>query len=290
MKWHAHTDPMEPPTDSHVHSQWSWDARLVGDMAATCARALARGLPAVAFTEHVDRTPFRAGFLTENYPEMREFVSEGVLNAPDLNLDGYLESIQHCRDAYPELTILTGLEVGQPHWNAEYLDSLLARGSFDRVLGSLHCLPDGDEYAEPWELFPHYPAADVFREYLAELSRLIADPAPFTALAHIDYPVRSWPSDEKPFNPNDFEDALRPVLASLADSGRALEINTRIPLDARIISWWVEEGGRSVTFGSDAHQPELVGHGLGEAGRLARSLGFAPGANPADAWSRTGRP
>ncbi|MFN8172658.1 MAG: PHP domain-containing protein [Candidatus Nanopelagicales bacterium] len=41
------------PADDHVHTQWSWDTAL-GDMAATCARALELGLPAVSFTEHAD--------------------------------------------------------------------------------------------------------------------------------------------------------------------------------------------------------------------------------------------
>lgn len=38
-----------------MHSEWSWDA-LKGSMERTCARAVAIGLPAVAFTEHADYT------------------------------------------------------------------------------------------------------------------------------------------------------------------------------------------------------------------------------------------
>ena len=56
---------MELPADGHVHSEWSWDADLGSMEATTCARAVELGLPAVAFTEHVDCTPFRAGFLEE---------------------------------------------------------------------------------------------------------------------------------------------------------------------------------------------------------------------------------
>jgi histidinol phosphatase-like PHP family hydrolase len=43
------------PSDGHVHSEWSWDA-LAGSMEGTCARAIEVGLPAVAFTEHLDHT------------------------------------------------------------------------------------------------------------------------------------------------------------------------------------------------------------------------------------------
>ena len=44
------------PADGHVHSEWSWDA-VDGSMERT-APAVAMGLPAVAFTEHADYTPW----------------------------------------------------------------------------------------------------------------------------------------------------------------------------------------------------------------------------------------
>ena len=52
------------PPDNHVHSEWSWDtggphSAAVGRMAAVCARALEIGLPAIAFTEHLDHTVWR---------------------------------------------------------------------------------------------------------------------------------------------------------------------------------------------------------------------------------------
>ncbi|NAZ80488.1 PHP domain-containing protein [Kineococcus sp. R8] len=273
---------MDLPPDGHVHSQWSWDARDVGAMADTCARAVAVGLPAVSFTEHVDFTPFRAGFLAPDYPDLVD--DDGILTAQQLDVDGYFECIERCRATYPELTILAGMEVGQPHRHADQVADLMARGSFERVLGSLHCLPDGAEFAEPWELYPHHPAADVFRAYLAEIPRMVTGSEAFTAFAHIDYPVRSWPQDAAPFDPLDYEDELRAALRALAEGERALEINTRRPLEAVIVQWWRQEGGRLVTFGSDAHRPDLVGDGLAAAGRLAAAEGFEPDTHPGAAW------
>ncbi|WP_426503411.1 PHP domain-containing protein [Dactylosporangium sp. McL0621] len=43
------------PADSHVHSEWSWDAPLAS-MERTCAEATRLGLAAIAFTEHLDHT------------------------------------------------------------------------------------------------------------------------------------------------------------------------------------------------------------------------------------------
>ena len=48
--------PGHRPADNHVHSQWSHDTGPRASMAAACARAVELGLPAVAFTEHLDFT------------------------------------------------------------------------------------------------------------------------------------------------------------------------------------------------------------------------------------------
>jgi len=146
------------------------------------------------------------------------------------------------------------------------------------VLGSLHCIVDGDALAEPWELIPRYSPADVFRTYLREIPRVVAGSDAFSALAHIDYPLRSWPKEAAPFDPHVFEDDLRDALRALARGKRALEINTRLPLHPKVLRWWREEGGRTVTLGSDAHTAHLVGNGLAEAGQVARTHGFTPGA------------
>lgn len=268
------------PADGHVHSEWSWDADR-GAMDATCARAVELGIPSIAFTEHVDFTPFRAGFLAEHFGHL---VADGILTAPVLDVAGYLEGIERCRAAYPDLTILTGMEVGQPHLHGDEIAALLSQGTFDRVIGSLHCLWDGGAYAEPWELFGHRPAVEVFREYLHEIPRMVAGSDVFHSFAHIDYPVRSWPEELGAFDPLDFEDELRLALKALAVSERALEINTRIPLHPTILGWWVEEGGRRVTFGSDAHHPAALGHGLADAAVMADDFGFRPDRRRQDPW------
>jgi histidinol-phosphatase (PHP family) len=273
---------MDLPTDGHVHSQWSWDADL-GAMDLTCARALEMGLPALAFTEHVDYTPFRAGFLAGKFSD---YVTDGILSAPPLDVTGFLTCVEQCRAKYPGLRILTGMEVGQPHLHTKQVAGLMDQGGFDRVIGSLHCLPDGQTYAEPWELFPHRSADAVFREYLAEIPRMVAGSDAFNVLGHIDYPVRSWPTDAGAFDPRTFEDEIRHALKALAEGGRALEVNTRLPLDPLIIQWWRDEGGERVSFGSDAHYPEALGAGLADASAMTTAHGFRPGDRPYDMWRR----
>ena len=50
-----------PPVDSHVHTEWSWDAPREADMVRSCEQAVAAGLPGVAFTDHLDFTTWTDG-------------------------------------------------------------------------------------------------------------------------------------------------------------------------------------------------------------------------------------
>ena len=247
----------------------------------TCARAVEMGLPAIAFTEHVDNTPFRAGYLVDNFGDL---VSDGILTAPKLDVAGYLDCVERCRAKYRNLRILTGMEVGQPHRHHDEVADLLATGTFDRVIGSLHCLTDGGEFAEPFDLIARRPADTMFRDYLTEIPHMVAESPLFTVLAHIDYPVRSWPADAKPFHPVDFEDEFRQALSAVAATERVLEINTKLPLHPTVLAWWREEGGERVTFGSDAHESWVLGAGLAKAATMAEAHGFRADRNPQHPW------
>jgi histidinol-phosphatase (PHP family) len=277
------------PADSHVHSEWSWDAEA-GSMEATCAEAVRVGLPVVAFTEHLDHTVWSVS------PEVSEQAgdpppgivldAEGRVILPPFDVEGYLASVERCRAMFPQLRVLSGLEVGEPHRHADAVAAVISAGTFDRVLGSLHCLPEGDRFFEPYELGLRHGADAVLRAYLAEVAELVSTSGEFAVLAHIDYPLRYWTCTDPTFDPLDFEDELRHALKATADSGRALEINTVLPLNETILRWWRDEGGESVTFGSDAHEPSEVARGLTNAAALAEACGFRPSADLVDPWPR----
>ncbi len=143
------------------------------------------------------------------------------------------------------------------------------------MLGSLHCLPHGGGFSEPPGLYRHRPAAEVIRQYLAEVVNLVIESEVFSILAHIDYPIRSWPTQAGPFDPSAFEEEFRQALRATAQSGRALEINTAIPLHSTVLRWWHDEGGQAITFGSDAHEPSAVARGFRDAADMAEAHGFA---------------
>jgi histidinol-phosphatase (PHP family) len=279
------------PPDNHVHTEWSWDADA-GSMEASCARAVELGLPSIAFTEHLDFTrwvlaaPPRGGPLRDG-----PFGADGRFDPPPLDVEGYLECLHACRERFPGLRILSGVELGEPHWHAGELGALLASGAYQRVLGSLHslALADGPQLVDllyeddgPDRIDPD----ELMRSYLAEALRMVESSLPFEVLAHVDYPLRRRPAAGKPFELATFEEELRVVLAALARSGRVLEVNTVLPLRPEVVGWWREAGGEAVSFGSDAHVPLGVAHDFEKVAAMVEAHGFEPGSDPQDFWRR----
>jgi histidinol-phosphatase (PHP family) len=258
-------------------------------MAGSCARAVQLGLPSMAFTEHAEFTrptiaPRHRALISKKH--RRHLRPDGVFAPPELELAGYLDRLEACRERFPELRVLTGVELSEPHWHPKRTAALLAAARIDRALGSVHAL-GGPDAAQPVDmLFPDRPALDVVRDYLAEVLRLVESAAPFHILAHVDFALRYWPAAAGRFDPASVEDELRAVLRALATSGRALEINTKLPLAPRVIAWWADSGGERVSFGSDAHRPDRVGRGFAVAADAAAAVGFRPGRDPVDLWWR----
>ena len=280
------------PPDYHAHTEWSWDADA-GSMEASCARAVELGLPSIAFTEHLDPTRWVLPAEPKAGPPLVNggVGDDGLLDAPPLDVDGYLECLQRCRERFPGLRILSGVEFGEPHWHAAELEALAASGAFERVLGSLHSLdlPGGPRLFDPLyrEEGPGRLEPDeLLGAYWVETLRMVESALPFEVLAHIDYPMRRRPATAKPFEPAEWEDELRAVLAALARSGRVLEVNTVLPLRSEVVGWWRESGGEAVSFGSDAHVPRGVAHDFEEAAAMVEAHGFTPGSDPHDFWRR----
>ena len=155
---------MTLPADSHVHSEFSWDtggpaSAARGTMEATCARAVRIGLPALFFTEHLDLEDAWVSD-PEDFDEHEKHLlgEDGTVHVPRFDVEGYLESVERCRAAFPELRIGTGLEFGQPHLRTAAARQQRDLSLFDRILGSLHTLEHGDARAEPNTLYRRRPA------------------------------------------------------------------------------------------------------------------------------------
>jgi histidinol-phosphatase (PHP family) len=260
------------PPDLHVHTEWSWDAPI-GDMERSCERALEIGLPAIAFTEHADWALVHKG-------------------QHAVDIDGYLDAVERCRARVKDLRILSGVELGEPHWFPKETAEVLAGGRLDRVHGSIHCIRVNGEMIDASQFRKRqgldFPSA--VREYFRETLAMVDSGQPFETLAHLDYPKRYWVAGAAPYREQDYEEQIRAILAACARTGRVLEVNTTrgdvLCPDITVVRWWWEEGGRAVQYGSDAHQPDKVGEGFAVATQMVESAGYKPAADPMSLWLR----
>ena len=246
-------------------------------MEATCRRALEIGLPAIAFTDHADFVAVHEG-------------------QHELDVPGYLECIDRCRARFPELRIVCGVELGEPHLHPEAAAAVLATGRIDRVLGSVHCVTvDGRprDLSEPG-LMTSETAPTLFRLYLAEVLDLARSDQPFAVLAHLDYARRYWPHDQLALDEAGFEEEYRAILREAVRRGTVLEVNTTRGVEPvrglcpgpRVVRWWWEEGGEQVSFGSDSHEPSRIAAGFADAAAAVEAAGFRPATDPTAYWRR----
>jgi histidinol-phosphatase (PHP family) len=246
--------------DNHVHSEWSWDAPA-GDMQATCQRAVELGLTSIAFTEHMD---WACG------PEA------------SFDVHAYFECIERCRAVYSDLRIMSGVEMGEPHRYPSEARAFL-EGPFDRILGSVHCVDWEGRSVDASErgFLRRDNVHTVFRLYLAEVAALLNSGLPFQVLGHLDYPKRYWPVD-CPYDEATYEGEFREILRLAARRDIVLEVNTTRGRDPgralcpglMALQWWRKEGGRAISFGSDAHSADELAGGFEHAREIAREAGF----------------
>ena len=215
-------------------------------MVHSCEQAVAACLPGVAFTDHLDFTIW-----TDGDPiAAMDLDPHRYARMHVLDIAGYLAALDDCRQRFPELRILSGVEIGEAHlWAASAAATVVKAGPGgpDRILGSLHAVPYEGRLTATDDLFRQMPAADVMRRYLTELRRLVEGSDLFQVLAHLDFPRRMWPRAAGPYEEQAFEAEYRAVLSALAAGDRVLEVNTKSPLvSAGLLGWWREAGdGRS---------------------------------------------
>jgi histidinol-phosphatase (PHP family) len=270
------------PPDNHVHTHWSWDTSDSSTMRRACERAVKLGLPAIAFTEHLDFTVWDP----DDRATDEGLVERHASRHADIDVEGYFTELAEVRDRFKGLRIWSGVETGEPHLFRASVAAHLRNAPVDRVLGSLHSLAkDGRLYGVGHLLWED--AEGTMRRYLGELVDMIETSDVFQVLAHVDFPRRYWPGGTHRYVEKTYEEEYRAVFRALASTGRALEVNTTSPLaSVDQVRWFHEEGGEAVSFGSDSHQPAAVGQHFALAVDVVEAAGFRPGRDAFDFWRR----
>ena len=250
---------MEILADCHIHSNTSPDA--VDAIAPMCRRAIARGLTHISFCNHYEIFPGR-----------------GTVQEYLLDFDAYSDEIERARDEFGDrLTILKGVEFGQPHHHPREYEQLLRR-DFDNVTISLHALPVEISIFWLWIDLAETRRqcrSHVLETYFEEML-LLSEVSGYDVLAHFDWLKNCYPDD------GSFAPQIDEIMQKLVKNHITLEINSRglrdglgepFPSDY-ILESYRRAGGQRVTVGSDAHRAADVGADFDTVGQIVERFGF----------------
>ena len=190
------------------------------------------------------------------------------------------KALDELNEKYSDLTVLRGIELGEPLQAPEQTSIALNLCEYDFILCSLHNIANEEDF---YFLHPdRQQAQELIRRYFDELLETVRWNR-FDSLAHFTYPLRYITDrDGVQVDMARYQPVIREILATLAANGKALEINTsglRSPTGfllptVEYIREFRELGGRYITLGSDAHVPEHMAVGMSEGIAAAKQAGF----------------
>lgn len=248
----------------HVHTDDSPDAEISAAELAGLGRNA--GLTRLGFVAHLDLNPddyCHGGFSRE----------------------GYDESVKKARnEAGEDLTVMKGLEVGEPHRFEDEVKNLVRYADYDFIVGALHWLESGALILGA-DAFREGDAIEMVEQYYIETLK-IAETADIDVLAHMGLFRRGMAlaglecgMDETALWP----DLIRGILQALIDRDIALELNTSglrrkekltYP-SGSVLSLYHDMGGTLLTIGSDTHRRKHLFYGLKEGRELLVEKGFS---------------
>ncbi len=258
---------MQIAADYHLHTHHSGDSKA--PMKDMIEQALLRGLKEICFTEHMDL----------DYPECYDLPK----NPFTLDISAYREELFKYKELYRDkITIRFGIEMGMQPSCLKENRQIVRSNDFDFVIASIHLVDGQDPYYESF--WTGGSIEDRYRRYFdatLENIRLFSD---FDVLGHLDYMSRYvFPKNDTTYSYERFKDLIDEILKHLADSGKGLDINSKVLASdpdgipnpcPEVIRRFKELGGRIITFGSDAHAPAGIAAGFERLRDIALSCGF----------------
>jgi histidinol-phosphatase (PHP family) len=251
-------------TDSHTHTYLSNHG--TGEVEEVVAAAVAQGMTTLAITEHLPLPP--------------EVNEDGTFAMDADKVDYYLEALEAARRKYPDIELITGVEIDW-RWGAEqYILDRIA--PYELRLGSVHMLTDAD--GNHWEFdHPAYAAGwqergeeTVWRQYFELWTQALDSAVPFDIMTHPDLPKKLG------FKPKfDTSDLYTAMAEAAAKAGVMVELNTsglRKPVGelypAPTLLKAFCQAGVPCTISSDAHKPSDVGRSFDQGYAALKAAGY----------------
>jgi histidinol-phosphatase (PHP family) len=253
--------------DYHLHSTCSVDG--ISTIAQYCRRAAEQKFIEIGLCDHADFDPRDRGCGFFDYALFRR-------------------QIEAQRERYGDcLAIRAAVEITYQASREEEIKAFLKDKELDYVIGSVHLVEDGWDWAMVSEegrcerYFSRRSVHEAYQLYFAEVRRAV-ESGLFDFIGHLDLAKRYGVRYYGPFDLSIFAAEVREILKLAVERGVGLEINTsglrQAPHETypglEVLKWYRELGGRILTVGSDAHSVRDLGKGIAKALDLAREAGF----------------
>jgi len=245
--------------DSHVHSAASPDSTMAPEEAIATLNKMGLGC---TFTDHIEYNTKLEPFFSVDF---KKYPSEYIKYKSDTVMVGVELSF------LPEATELNRQHASNP--------------DYDFVIGSIHWIDKFDIGAN----------ADNTKEWFAKLGeeaylRFFTDATEavktndfFDSFGHIDYVSRYSTLPEVNVLYDKYANEYDKLLLTLIQSDKVLEFCTKRIADEsakqnlfKIYKRYWELGGRHVTMGSDAHNPQQLGYKFDLAMEMLNEIGLIP--------------
>ena len=244
--------------DMHLHGYLSSDSSIL-DYHELCKKALDYGYKAIAFTEHYD--------LIDS-----EIVEYGI---PPLHR--YYDLIDLLRTKFPDLVILAGVELGEPHRVQEFSRRLFAEQPPDYIIGSLHVTRDGLNVSS--RSVGEMTDEEITGYYLENLE--MVQLGGFDTLGHLGIFKRGWPNHTKNTKKHFFK-IIDEILREIIKKNICLEVNnsglktvfSEVIPEPEILARYRDMGGELITVSSDAHDLEHFNRFYDKTLDKLRQIGF----------------
>ena len=251
--------------DLHTHTHHSFDGDPSAQASAMAQAAVDAGVGVLALTDHCEVN----GQIEGIYPHFDQAASFAEITA--------------ARDAFSDrLTLLRGIELGQPMEYPEQALAMKEAYDYDFVILSLHNIPGvPDFYLLRPERMSQQHLHALYDRLLDEMIRSVAFPGVHT-LAHMTYPCRYVAEAGGPFDLSVHTPRIMRLFEAMCKNDVALELNVSthwkglgftMP-DREILTLYKQFGGELVTIGSDAHAPCNVGRSIAHGFSLLAECGF----------------
>jgi len=250
-----------PVPDYHMHTPRCNHA--IGDVADYTAAAIKAGLKEIGMSDH---SP-----MPDDYDK--------PWRMDRTELAGYLDEVEQARDAVKNnLALRVGLEADFHPGTEAYVKEMIASYDWDYVIGSVHYIGDwGFDNPDTIDVWDSWNIEDAYCAYF-KLVEQSAQTGLFDIIGHPDL-IKKFghrpPADSARVN-----EAIESMLQAVKQADVVLEISSaglRKPVAEiyphRNIVKRAAELGIPFSYGSDAHSPAEVGHGMDDCLSMLKSFG-----------------